>query len=160
MSVHGPGAIFALCVRCFAVLVAVNVTVVVGFQLITDPTTLTGSGVGFLAYVAMVAAVPIGVVGFPAGLLIARLLRRTRSELVHVAVFALVGAVLSVAICVAVGLVDPADPQALLAAAEGAVGAGGARWWSGWATARRARRPATPTAEQVEDAQLDGAERA
>lgn len=160
MTVRGPAAIFLLCVRCFVVLVAVNATVVVGVQLITDPTTLSGSGVGFLVYVALVAAVPIGVVGFPAGVLTAHLLRRSRSELVHVAVFALVGAVLSVAICLAVGLVDPAGPQALLAAAEGAVGAGGARWWSGWATARRERRPATPTAEQVEDAQLDGAERA
>jgi hypothetical protein len=160
MTVRGPGAIAALCLRCFALLVAVNVTVVLAVQLIADASVLAGDGwsqgVAFLGYVAMVAAVPIGVVGFPAGLLTARLLARTDRELVHVGVFALVGAVLSVAICVAIGLADPVSPQSLLAAVEGAVGAGGARWWSGWALRRRTARPPAPTAEDIEDAILDG----
>ncbi|MEZ0448976.1 hypothetical protein [Cellulomonas sp. ICMP 17802] len=161
MTVHGPAAVLALCLRCVAVLALVNVPLVLAVQLVTDPSALAGQGwsqgVAFLCYVLLVAAVPVLVVGFPAGVLTAHLVRRSRREAVHVGAFALVGAALSVALCVGFGVVQPVSPHAVLAALEGAVGAGGARWWSGWARRRRAGRPRTPTDEDVEDAVLDDA---
>jgi hypothetical protein len=138
VSVVGPRAIAALCVRCVAVLAVVNLAVLVVLQL-ADASGVEGAGFGLylLALALLVAAVLTGVVGFPAGLLTARLLAGTTREWVHVVVFALVGAVLSVTLCAFVGMLGAVDWYALVAAAEGAVGAGGARWWSGRAHARR-----------------------
>jgi hypothetical protein len=103
----------------------------------------TGSGLlvalAYFPYAMLVAVVPVGVVGFPAGLLTARLLAGRPPEWVQVLVFALVGAVLSVALCAWWGLFGMVGWAWIVAAAEGAVGAGGARWWTGRAHARRAR---------------------
>jgi len=162
VTVRGPAAIAALCVRCLVVLVAVNVPVIFAVQLVRDPSALAGQGwsqgIAFLCYVLLVATIPVALIGFPAGVVIAHLLRRSRREAVHVGAFAVVGATLSVAICVVLGVVELVGPHSLLAALEGAVGAGGARWWSGWTLRRRATRPSAPTDEDVEDAILDGAQ--
>jgi hypothetical protein len=138
-DVRGAGAITALCARCLAVLAVVNtVAVVVGLLVSgTDASNNATVLFYFLAVALFVACVPIGLVGIPVGMLIADLLRRSSREWVHVSVFALVGAVLSVTLCAMVGLLD-ADPWfALIAAAEGAIGAGVARWWTGKVRARR-----------------------
>ena len=142
MSVRGPGAIAALCLRCLVVLAVVNV-VGVGIVAAAMGQDRTGSGLivvlAYLPYALLVAIVPVGVVGFPAGLLTAHLLAGVSRERVHVLVFALVGAVLSVALCAWWGVGTIAGWSWVVAAAEGAVGAGGARWWTGRAHARKAR---------------------
>lgn len=93
-AVRGPAAIAAVCGRCVGVLAIGNVVVpVVG-------AVATGNAIaaGFVVYVAglawMIALVPVALVGWPAGLLTAHLLRGQSRERVHVLVFALVGAVL------------------------------------------------------------------
>jgi hypothetical protein len=142
VSVRGPGAIAALCLRCVVVLAGVNAVVwvilaTVLAQRVTGSTLLMP--LAYLPYMLLVAAVPVGVVGFPAGLVTARLLARERRERVHVAVFALVGGVLSVALCAWWGILVVTWWPWVIAFAEGVVGAGGARWWTGRAHARRAR---------------------
>jgi hypothetical protein len=163
-DVRGPGAIALLCLRCLAVLAVANVTVgaavAVVLQLVEDPSNLFGAGWGqglYLLVVALaVAIVPIALVGFPAGVLTAHLLRGVSRESVHVAVFALVGAVLSVVLMAIFVHLDPIGLGGLVAAVEGAVGAGGARWWTGLAQARRRPVPSGPASdEQVQDALLD-----
>lgn len=135
--------VVALNARCLLILTVVNLPLVLFL------------GGAYLVFVAICAAAVL-VVGVPAGLVLARLLRGVRAERVHVAVFALVGAVLAwpvllavVAVIVGGGVEWEAAPGALvIAAAEGAVGAGGARWWSG----RRPSRPRPrPSDEEVED---------
>jgi len=141
-DVRGPGVIAALCLRCLVVLAGVNV-VGLGVGAVAVGQERTGSGLMvalvYLPFALLVAIVPVGVAGFPAGVLTAHLLAGVRREWVHVLVFALVGAVLSVALCAWWGLFQIAGWSWLVAAAEGAVGAGGARWWTGRARARRVR---------------------
>ncbi|WP_051275082.1 hypothetical protein [Cellulomonas sp. URHD0024] len=94
---------------------------------------------GFYLLLVVICALAVYVVGLPAGLVLARLLRNIADERVHVAVFALTGACLSVGLCVALGVEFWSSRAWLIlpvAAAEGVLGAGGARWWSG----RPARR--------------------
>ena len=102
MTVRGPGAIAALCLRCLVVLAGVNL-VGLGIAALAVGQEGTGSGLlvalAYFPYVLLVATVPVGVVGFPAGMLTARLLADVSRERVHVLVFALAGAVLSVALC-------------------------------------------------------------
>ncbi|NUU16495.1 hypothetical protein HP550_04450 [Cellulomonas humilata] len=141
MSVRGPKAIAALCLRCLAVLSLVNGAAVTVF-LLTDadspwarqaPQTLY-----YLVVALVVAAVLIGLVGFPAGVLIARLLEKSRREWVHVAAFALGGAVLSVTLFAMFGILQSGEGwYTLIAAAEGALGAGVARWRTGRVHARQ-----------------------
>ncbi len=153
MSVRGPAAVAALCLRCVAVLALVNIPTVLVLQAIDDASAMAEGGAlegfQFLLLVLLVAAVPVALLGFPAGLLTAHLLRRTDREVVHVTVFALVGAVLSVVLCQYLGVVSAAGVPAAVAAAEGAVGAGGARWWSGRARRRRLATPVTVDAAEV-----------
>ncbi|GEK22562.1 hypothetical protein CXY01_30820 [Cellulomonas xylanilytica] len=136
------GVIAALCVRCVAVLTVVNtvlfvVAVVVSTTL--DPQAgVSPTAVYILVVGLLVACVPILLVGFPAGVLTAHLLRGSSRERVHVLVFALVGAVLSVTIFATLDYLSVVPWFTLVAAAEGAVGAGGARWWTGRMHARRA----------------------
>lgn len=141
-TVRGPGAIAALCLRCLVVL-AVGNLLVLGIALLVLGQQAGGSDLTvylvYFPYVLLVAVFPIALAGFPAGVLTAHLLARERREWVHVLVFALVGGVLSVAICSIWGLGMTGAWYALVAAAEGVVGAGGARWWTGRAHARRAR---------------------
>lgn len=85
----------------------------------------------------VVACVPVGLVGIPAGLVLVNLLQSSSREWVHVAAFAVVGAVLSVALCAMVNLLAANPWFALVAAAEGAIGAGVARWWTGRVHLRR-----------------------
>ena len=141
-DVRGPGAIAALCLRCLVVLAGTNL-VGLGIAALALGQERTGSGLlvglAYFPYVILVAAVPVAVVGFPAGLLTARLLVGQRGERVHVLVFALVGGVLSVVLCAWWGMFTTGSWYVLVAAAEGVVGAGGARWWTGRAHARKAR---------------------
>ena len=142
MSVRGPGTIAALCLRCLVVLAVVNVAGL-GIAAVAMGKGQTGSGLMvalvYLPYALLVAIVPIGVVGFPAGLLTAHLLAGERREWVHVLVFALVGGVLSVALFAWWGVLGLAGWSWVVAFAEGVVGAGGARWWTGRAHARKVR---------------------
>jgi MFS family permease len=141
-DVRGPGAIAALCLRCVAVLTLVNAIAPL-IALLVWGREASGSGLMlylvYSPYVLLVALFPIGLAGFPAGVLTAHLLARERREWVHVLVFALVGGVLSVTICAFWGSYATSGWWVLVAFAEGVVGAGGARWWTGRARARRAR---------------------
>lgn len=141
-DVRGPGAIVALCLRCLVVLAGTTL-VGVGIVALAVGEERTGPGLlvalTYLPYALLVAILPVGIVGFPAGLLTARLLAREGREWVHVLVFALVGGALSVALCAWWGLLEVAAWAWLVAAVEGVVGAGGARWWTGRAHARRVR---------------------
>ena len=136
MSVLGPGAVAVLCLRCLAVLAAVNAVVLLAIQAVTSPSSVTASGLYIAVVALLVAAVLVALVGFPAGLLTAHLLRNVTREWVHVVVFALVGAGLSVTLCAMGNLLAVVGWYALVAAAEGAVGAGVARWWTGRVHAR------------------------
>ena len=136
-AVRGSAAIAALCLRCFVVLAVGNLGVAAATSL---PEALHEEGLyplGLVAVVVAVAAVPIALVGFPAGLLTSHLLRSVHREWVHVLAFALVGALLA-GVIVAWVSPDRLGPVAGWALLEGAVGAGGARWWTGWAHRRRA----------------------
>ena len=142
MSIRGPRAVAVLCARCLAVLVVVNLIGLSGAYAVLGPDGASVSAVSAaLAYfpaVGIVAAFLIAVVGFPAGLLTAQVLSGERREWVHVLVFALVGAVLSTALCASWSMLGTDAWSWIVAAGEGAVGAGGARWWSGRAHARAA----------------------
>jgi len=126
-----PRSVVALNGWCWLVLVVVNLPLV----------SFLG---GFYVAFAAICAGPVLVVGIPAGLLLARLMRGVPSERVHVAAFALVGAVLAGPVLllmlarVSSGPIVWDELWCVLAIAtvEGAIGAGGARWWTG----RRARR--------------------
>ena len=138
-GVRGGGAITALCLRCLAVLAAVNGAAVVVALLVSGTGASDDVSAGFyLVFVALVVAcVPVGLVGIPAGLVLANLLQSSSREWVHVAAFAVVGAVLSVALCAMANLLAANPWFALVAAAEGAIGAGVARWWTGRVHLRR-----------------------
>ncbi|GEL99368.1 hypothetical protein [Cellulomonas terrae] len=140
MSVRGPGAIAALCLRCLGVLVVVNLVGLVIAYAVQGPAAASEAGLtaalAYFPFVGLIAAVLIAVVGFPAGLLTARALAGTRREWVHVLVFALVGAGLSMTLCASWNLLALSGWAWFVAAAEGAVGAGGARWWTGRTHAR------------------------
>lgn len=141
MSVRGPRAIAELCLRCVGVLVVVNglaFAVLALGSLLDDPGAgAPATGIYILVVGLLIACVWVALVGFPLGVLTAHLLQRSTRERVHVTVFALVGAVLSVTIFGMLGLLQSTSWFALAAAAEGALGAGGARWWTGRALARR-----------------------
>lgn len=141
MSVRGPRAIAELCLRCMGVLVVVNVVAVVVLAVVTrlqDPAAgIPSIGIYILVVGLLVACVPVALVGFPIGLLTAQLLQGTTREWVHVTVFALVGAVLSVTLMGMFAFMQATPWFALVALAEGALGAGVARWWSGRVEARQ-----------------------
>jgi hypothetical protein len=141
VTVRGGRAIATLCLRCLAVLTVVNVTAFVVLGVVShlnDPVAgVPSSGVYILVVGLLVACVPLALVGFPMGVLTAHLLQGSTREWVHVTVFALVGAVLSVILFAMLNFFSVVPWYALVAAAEGAIGAGGARWWSGRAHARR-----------------------
>jgi hypothetical protein len=138
-TVRGPRAVTSVCVRCAGALAAVNLPLATAAGLVAGGASGAGSGFEVVTVAWLVALLPIAVVGWPAGLLTAHLLRRQPSERVHVLVFALVGAVLCPVLLVVGGL--PVGSSVWLAApavAEGALGAGGGRWWAGRARRRRA----------------------
>ncbi|WP_421732786.1 hypothetical protein [Cellulomonas sp.] len=141
MSVRGPKAIAALCLRCLAVLTLVNGAALTVFLLTAEADSpwarQAPQTIYYLGVALVVAAVLIGLVGFPAGVLTARLLEKSSREWVHVAVFAAVGALLSVTLCAWFHLLQVVAWYTLVAAAEGAVGAGVARWWTGRVMARQ-----------------------
>ena len=142
-DVRGPGPIARLCLRCFVVLIGFNVVAlgIVGLMVAGSGSDAGAGGptiaLAYSPYVLLVALVPLWLVGFPAGLLTARLLAGVPRESLHVLVFAVVGAVLSVALCAMVNLLAANPWFALVAAAEGAIGAGVARWWTGRVHLRR-----------------------
>ena len=138
-GVRGGGAITALCLRCLAVLAVVNATALVVALLVggTGAWDDVSSGFYLLVVALLVACVPVGAVGIPAGILLANLLQSSSREWVHIAAFAVVGAVLSLTLCAMVNLLAANPWFALVAAAEGAIGAGVARWWTGRVHLRR-----------------------
>jgi|GEM_PF-861416 len=142
-AVRGPRAVTSVCVRCAGVLAVVNVPVAGALGLVAGGAPGAGWGFYVVTLAWLVALLPIAVVGWPAGLLTAHLLRREPRERVHVVVFALVGAVLCT-LLLAQGQVPVASSGWLLlvCAAEGALGAGGGRWWTGRARRGRAAHPA------------------
>ncbi|WP_028047307.1 hypothetical protein [Cellulomonas sp. URHE0023] len=156
-AVRGPRAILEVCLRCLGVLAVVNIPAVAVVGLVAGlrgaNDGLVGEGlraaVGGSVYAGMawvVAIIPVMLVGWPAGLLTAHLLRRQRREWTHVAVFALVGAVLCpvmIAFAQALGGNSVGGPLVLVLAAvgEGALGAGGGRWWTGRGRRRRVADP-------------------
>lgn len=146
IPVRGPAGVLRLCRRCLVILFVVNAPLFVLPAFVT-PDGAVGTTLVVAPFVVLVAAVPVLLVGYPAGRLLTELLKDEPRLGVHVLAFALVGAVLSVAICALVGWAPGGGLGWLVAAAEGAVGAGGARWWSG--RPPRARRH--PSDEEVED---------
>ncbi|WP_456786932.1 hypothetical protein [Cellulomonas sp. P5_C5] len=138
-DVRGAGAIAALCLRCLVVLVAVNPLALLVLLAVSGDTETATHILAYLPYVLLVAAFPVALVGFPAGLLTAHLLAGVPKERVHVLVFALVGGILSPALCAWWGLLGMPAWAWIVAAAEGVVGAGGARWWTGRVRAGRQR---------------------
>ena len=139
-AVRGPRAIASLCARCLVVLVVVNAGVAVAWGA-TQGTSGVLVALYFFVLAIPVALVPIAVVGWPAGLLTAHLLRREPREWVHVVVFALVGAVLCLLIIGRMWHMTTWSVLSVLGAlAEGAAGAGGGRWWAGHARRRATRR--------------------
>ena len=167
MSSRAEGARLAaaVCGWCLAVLLAVNLAValclVVVEELVRSAQSEVASGLGATAYILVlavgVAIVPVAVVGFPAGWLLAVRLRH-RSERDQVLAWALAGATLSVGLMVASGArfgdggVGEPGWLAVLAA-QGAVGAGGGRAVVAWRRARQARR----TRRERPDREPDGA---
>ena len=143
MSVRGLGPIAALNLRCLAVLAVLNPVGLLVAHLLSDPGDVLGSitpGALYLSVVVLlVACVPVWLVGYPVGVLTAHLLQNVTREWVHVLVFALVGAVLSVVILGTLGILRGGLWFTGVGAAEGFVGAGVARWWSGRVQARRDR---------------------
>ena len=91
--VRGPAAIALLNLRCLVVLLGSNVTVGLVVAAASGAGDLPGV-VLLLASRSLVACVPVGVVGIPAGLLTAHLLDERRARGARV-VFALVGSVLA-----------------------------------------------------------------
>ncbi|MDM7830905.1 hypothetical protein [Cellulomonas edaphi] len=146
--VRGVAAIAMLNLRCVAVLLMVNVLVGAVGAFLGSGTT----GIQVAVLFVLIACIPVALVGFPAGLLTAHLLRHVRREWVHVAVFAAVGAALA---ALMIGVWGHSVALAVIGAVEGTLGAGGARWWSGNAHARAAlARPRLPRPEP-EDALVD-----
>ncbi|MEN0129829.1 MAG: hypothetical protein AAGC49_10355 [Brevundimonas sp.] len=147
--VRGPAAIAMLCLRCAVVLAVLNV--------------LAGAVLGAaefgwaLALVAtLVSCVAVALVGWPAGLLTAWLLRRSRRESVHVLAFAAVGAAIGPLVVVPLTNGWHANVAiGAVAAAEGAIGAGTARWWSGRAHAGAATRQPPAPRPEPEDALIE-----
>ncbi|MBO9556528.1 hypothetical protein [Cellulomonas sp.] len=148
VAVRGPRAIASVCARCLVVLVVVNVGVAVAWGA-TQGTSGVPVALYFFALAIPVALVTIAVVGWPAGLLTAELLRREPREWVHVLVFALVGAGLCLLLAMHMWHMNTWSVMSVLwALAEGAAGAGGGRWWAGHAR-RRATRVALAAQEAL-----------
>lgn len=148
-AVSGPRAVTAVTGWCAVVLVAVNVPLGM-LLMLTGGVWPAAASLGYvLALAAFVALVPVAVVGWPVGWLTARVLRPVDRERTHVAAFAGVGAVTSVALLVVPTLgggwpVGVGWGLVLLYAAEGALGAGGGRWLAGRVRRRRADAGARP----------------
>lgn len=141
----------AVCAWCLLVLLLVNLVVGLGLTVVEElaragtDVASTGGAVAFILVLAVgVAVVPVAVVGFPVGWLLAVRLRH-RSERDQVLASALAGAVLAVVLMVAAGA-RPGDGGLgtpgwfAVFAAQGAVGAGGGRAVVAWRRARQARQ--------------------
>ena len=141
--IRGWGPVAMLNLRCWGVLAAANTPVLYGLAVVTDG-GIAGVSI-ILAPALLIAGALILIVGYPAGLITARLLASLNSERVHILAFASAGAALSIA------LVSPLQlgvAGLLVAALEGALGAGVARLWSGRDYRRRhATVPAPARAE-------------
>lgn len=147
-----PRDVVGVAWRSVAVLAAANGVLAVPLALVGQFIWLT-----VLMFAVPVFAVVAGVVGVPAGLVVARLLRG-RGATAHVVAFALLGGVAGALVTdlvlqAATGL----EQLVLLGLVEGAVGAGVGCWW----TLGRLRRPRLPRVPQhvpdelVEDLAVD-----
>ncbi|UCN13790.1 hypothetical protein LFM56_12895 [Cellulomonas iranensis] len=149
-AVRGTSPVLGVVGWTTVVVVSVNVPLGMGLMVVEE----AGAGLGGLGFVlvlaSFVAVVPTVVLGFPLGLLTARALRSVPHERLHVATFALVGAVTATAMAVVPDLwagTDTASPPpatVLVYALEGALGAGGGRWAAGAVRRRRASRARAP----------------
>jgi hypothetical protein len=132
------GQVAALNLRCLAVLAAGNlVLALVALAVGGDPGDEAGAALYILSLALLIAAGVVAVVGFPAGLLVARLLRG-RPDRAHLVGFAAAGAVLAPALVALVGWRSAGILAAF--AVEGLVGAGAAAAW----TLHRLRVPRLP----------------
>ncbi|MDC7122653.1 hypothetical protein OMK64_14025 [Cellulomonas fimi] len=150
--VRGPARVALLCALCWVVVVGLTLVAVLvsvaatGFRAAAGATGLEVASVStalvFLPYLWLTVIVPVALVGWPAGLLTAWLLRRRPREVEHVAVFAAVGAVLALVLLRpwTSGPWPDALGAGVLVALAGAGGAGGGRWWAGAVLRRRAAR--------------------
>jgi uncharacterized membrane protein len=137
-----------LCLRCAVVLAVLNV--LAGFVLRAE------FGWALALVATLVSCVAIALVGWPAGMVTAWLLRGSRRESIHVLAFAAVGAAIGPLVVVPLTNGWHANVAiGAVAAAEGAVGAGTARWWSGRAHARAATRQPSAPRPEPEDALID-----
>ncbi|WP_019134866.1 hypothetical protein [Cellulomonas massiliensis] len=151
-----PGQVGLLNLRCLAVLAGGNgVLALVGVALGSGSGgDDTGAVLYILGLALLIAAGVVAVVGFPAGLLVARLLRG-RGDGAHLLAYAVTGAVLAPLLVALVGWTSPGVLGAF--ALEGLAGAGGGAAW----TLHRLRRPRPPRVprtvpdELVEDAEAD-----
>ncbi|MCC2315152.1 hypothetical protein [Cellulomonas xiejunii] len=143
-TVLGPGAVLEVCARAAVILLAGAVVLYGGYLALEQPTSddLVDAE-SFAVIVALMYGMHLAALlalGWPGGMLTARLMRRHPSEWRHVAAFAATGAVLGAAVLLVAGF--PGTGMAVWAAV-GAVSAGGARAWTGRARRRRAVRQAT-----------------
>ncbi|MBD7919579.1 hypothetical protein H9657_15010 [Cellulomonas sp. Sa3CUA2] len=145
--------VLELTVWCGLLLVTVNS----GIGLLT--LALSGVWPGAVAFGVMLAVasfgalVPVLVVGWPAGVLTAWLLRREPRESRHVVVFAVVGAVAAVLLGLVGRDLTPDPAISLLLAAEGALGAGGGRLLVGRSRRALVRRRAAQRAHAAATAE-------
>lgn len=132
------GQVGLLNLRCLAVLAVGNgVLAGVAWAFSHDAGDESGAVLYILSLALLIAAGVVAVVGFPAGLLVARLMRG-RGDGAHLAAFAVAGALLAPAL---VSLVGWTSPGVLLTfVLEGLAGAGGGAAW----TLHRLRRPRPP----------------
>jgi hypothetical protein len=147
-----PRDVVGVAWRSVAVLAAVDGVVAVAMALVGQLVWLT-----VLMVAVPVFAVVAAVVGVPAGLVVARLVRG-RGTAAHVVAFAALGGAVG---AVVTGLVFRSatgiERLVVLGLVEGAVGAGAGCWW----TLGRLRRPRLPRAprhvpdELVEDVDVD-----
>jgi hypothetical protein len=132
------GQVGLLNLRCLAVLAFGNgVLALIAWAFSHEAGDESGAVLYILSLALLIAAGVVAVVGFPAGLLVARLMRG-RGDGAHLVAYAVAGALLAPALVALVGWTSPGVLVAF--ALEGLAGAGGGAAW----TLHRLRRPRPP----------------
>lgn len=143
-TVRGPRAVLEVCVRAAVILLVAAVVLYASYVVIEKPgpddVVDAGTAAGIVAAMYGLHLVALAALGWPAGVLVAHLLRASTSEGLHVAAFTLTGAVLGAVVLLVVGTAAPAAVWA----AVGGVTAGAARAWTGRARRRRLATAAQP----------------
>lgn len=139
----GPRAVLEVCGRAALILLVLAVLlylVLLGTEVATPGSPVdAGTAAWIVALMYGIHLAALALLGWPAGAVVAQLVRDRPSELQHVGAFALAGGVLG-----AVALLVPGQPGAAVVwGVLGAVVAGAARAWTGAARRRRAARRTT-----------------